>query len=800
MIRIRHAFFVAALMTGLPLCAQSQAAVRPLPLRQSALDGSAATAPLTLLEVSRLDRYIGAGVRDARWAPDGSAVYFRWPPQPKTTDDPENDPWWRVDGLGRGAEIVPDSLVWRIPSASVQWSRDAKLAAWEGRGQVVVWEAGRKAPDEVRVVAEGPQPARHVRVTASGRAVDFMLGEDLYRWQADAGTVRRLTKVMHRAADGRTEAGRWLADQQLDLFDIIRERRDKSVAAASRDVRRNPGAPQVIPVSEGIVEDVQASPDGRYFTVRVVTSDRRRPPTLFMDYVTASGYAESKESRAKVGEPRDVVRLGIVRADPRVGVDSVSVRWITLPEAGGKPVNIHGPWWSVEGDRAVIEVVTREDKDLWIARLDPATATTQVIERQHDDAWIAGPPIQSINTQAGLVEWLPGGRLVFASEKGGWSHLHLVEADGAVRPLTSGAWEVRTAQLSRDKSTWLLMASREHPADDHLYTMPAAGGPLVRLTTEQGHSEGALSPDGKRVAVTYSRTDRMPDLYLRDARPEGAAVRVTNSGSDAFWTHRWLTPQTVSFPHPDGGPLWASLYKPATPDPRKPAIIYVHGGGYRQFVNHGWSYYGFSHASHYGMINWLVQEGYTVLDFDYRGSSGYGRDYRTDIYRSMGAKDVDGAVAAARWLVSTQGVDPKRIGIYGVSYGGFMTLMSLFRYPGVFAAGISAAGVTDWAHYSDEWTSRILGRPVDAPDVYKATSPIYHAAGLKDALLIEHGLVDDNVEFQDAARLVQRLVELGKPFEVIYYPTEPHVIEGEASLIDFHKRLAAFFKRTLLDR
>jgi dipeptidyl aminopeptidase/acylaminoacyl peptidase len=292
----------------------------------------------------------------------------------------------------------------------------------------------------------------------------------------------------------------------------------------------------------------------------------------------------------------------------------------------------------------------------------------------------------------------------------------------------------------------------------------------------------------------------MPDLFLRDAEPSGTAVRVTSSGTDAFWSHRWLRPVTVSFPHPDGGPLWAGLYKPATPDPRKPAIIYVHGGGYRQFANRGWSYYGFSHASHYGMINWLVQEGYTVLDFDYRGSSGYGRDYRTDIYRSMGAKDVDGAVAAARWLVSTQGVDPARIGIYGVSYGGFMTLMSLFRYPGVFAAGISAAGVTDWAHYSDEWTSRILGRPADAPDVYKATSPIYHAAGLKDALLIEHGLVDDNVEFQDAARLVQRLVELGKPFDVIYYPTEPHVIEGEASLIDFHKRLAAFFAKHLLDK
>ncbi|MFP5353710.1 MAG: prolyl oligopeptidase family serine peptidase, partial [Gemmatimonadota bacterium] len=357
--------------------------------------------------------------------------------------------------------------------------------------------------------------------------------------------------------------------------------------------------------------------------------------------------------------------------------------------------------------------------------------------------------------------------------------------------------------LSRDRALWLIGASREHPSDDHLYTLPAAGGTLTRLTSEPGRHEGALSPDGRRLAVTHSRNDQLPDLWIRDVAggvAGGTGVRVTQSGSDNYWRHAWRRPETVTIPHPDGGVTWAGLYRPARPHPRHPAIIYVHGGGYRQFAHHGWSVYGFSHASHYGMINWLVQQGYTVLDFDYRGSAGYGRDYRTDIHRSMGVKDVDGAVAAARWLVRTQGVDSSRIGIYGVSYGGFMTLMSLFRYPGTFAAGISAAGVTDWAHYSDSWTSRILGRPADDSAAYAISSPINHAAGLRDPLLIEHGLIDDNVQFQDAARLVQRLLELGKDFETIYYPAEPHVIEGEASLVDFHKRLASFFRRHLLDK
>jgi len=198
-----------------------------------------------------------------------------------------------------------------------------------------------------------------------------------------------------------------------------------------------------------------------------------------------------------------------------------------------------------------------------------------------------------------------------------------------------------------------------------------------------------------------------------------------------------------------------------------------------------------------GFIQWLLQEGYTVLDFDYRGSSGFGRDYRTDIYRSMGIKDVDGAVSAAEYLVREHGVDPDRIGMYGVSYGGFFTLMSLFRYPGVFAAGVSNDGVTDWAHYSDSWTSRILNLPHEDPEAYRTSSPIYHAEGLEDPLLLVHGLIDDNVHFQDAARLVQRLIELEKDFDVMFYPVERHNFAYEEGRYDYYRRMAEFFRRHL---
>jgi len=254
----------------------------------------------------------------------------------------------------------------------------------------------------------------------------------------------------------------------------------------------------------------------------------------------------------------------------------------------------------------------------------------------------------------------------------------------------------------------------------------ADGGDLVRVTERAGGHSGRLSPDDERLAVVFGDNVQLPDLFVGTLR---VRARVTVSGNDAFFDHPLVAPEIVSFDHPDGGPLWAALFGPEEPAAEHPAVLHIHGGGYRQFAHRGWSVYGW--ALHLGLVNYLVQQGYTVLDFDYRGSAGYGRGYRTDIAGAMGMSDVDVDAAAARWLADEHGVDPGRIGIYGVSYGGFMTLMAQFRYPGVFAAGIARAPVTDWAHYNDPWTSRILGLPHENPEAYRRSSPIHHADGLR---------------------------------------------------------------------
>jgi dipeptidyl aminopeptidase/acylaminoacyl peptidase len=195
----------------------------------------------------------------------------------------------------------------------------------------------------------------------------------------------------------------------------------------------------------------------------------------------------------------------------------------------------------------------------------------------------------------------------------------------------------------------------------------------------------------------------------------------------------------------------------------------------------------------------LARRGYVVLDLDYRASSGYGRDFRTAIYRQMGEPELDDLADGVAWLVANRAVDAQRGGAYGGSYGGFLTMMALFKRPELFAAGAALRPVTDWAHYNQGYTSAILNTPEVDPEAYRRSSPIEFAAGLAKPLLICHGMVDDNVAFQDSVRLVQRLIELGKTdlFETAIYPFEPHAFKEPTSWVDEYKRILKLFETYL---
>ncbi len=777
--------------TSAPLHAQSRL---PTPIRQATLATPVANpVPVSLEDASHDDRWLGLAPRDVRWSPDGAYIYFRWNRRPLTSDLPQGDPWFRADATGSWAEQLSTTDAEMVPGDDIVWNRAGTTAAWSSGNSLYLFSLA-SMPSTRRVATFERAPQR-VRFAEKDLALHFMIGESLYRYRL---TTQSLDVIATRATVDvvrRTAAAERLAAQQRELSSHVRENDRRRAAGGVLD-REAPLHPQGIPVPTGSrLEEVQLAPDGRTLTFRVRTPPPNRPPTKYIDFADASGYSKVLDARSKVGEPRDVVRLGVLAINPATPPESLTVTWISLPEAGKEGTVPYGPWWSPDGSRAMVQFAGEHAKDLWTASVDIASGRTTLVTRDHDDGWLGGPPIQSNYVQPTFFRWLGDGSFVFASERSGFSHLHRVKPDGTIEALTSGAWEVRDAQLSRDGAHWLLQTGRDSATTDHLYWMNATGGALTRLTTAGGRNEGVLSPDGSRVAIIRSDATSLADLYVRTVAAAGSERRVTVSGTDEFMRRRLVAPQIVAIQHPDGKPVYGALYRPAKPNAERAALIHVHGGGYRQFAHLGWNVYGWS--GHVGFLNYLLEQGYVVLDFDYRGGAGFGRDYRADVAGAMGMKDVDGAVAAAKWLAHNAGVDSARIGMYGVSYGGFMTLMSQFRYPGIFAAGVSRAPVTDWAHYSDEWTSRILGDPQTDTAAYRRSSPIYYAEGLRDHLLIAHGIVDDNVHFQDTARLVQRLIELGKDFDVMYYPTEPHVVATEASRLDQSKRAAKYFDRYL---
>jgi dipeptidyl aminopeptidase/acylaminoacyl peptidase len=467
---------------------------------------------------------------------------------------------------------------------------------------------------------------------------------------------------------------------------------------------------------------------------------------------------------------------------------------------GGKRVTAVRSLWNDQGTRFVVEFQSLDHKDRWIVLVDPATGKHErKLHHIHDAAWFGGAGQAQGWLNPSWFEFLPDGEtLAITSEETGWAHLYLVGMDGTSRPLTSGNWEIRSITRSTDDAKWWITAGVEHPNELHLYELPLRGGTMTRIDgVGEGEIQPVPSPDGQSLAFRWGSPTTLTDLYVQPLRTGGSATRVTRSGTDAFFRTPWPESEFISFPDDKGKPVFARVYKPLVQHPNKPAVMEIHGAGYAQGVHKT-----FQNSSAHGgsqTAQYLTSRGVTYMVLDYRGSAGYGRDMRTDIYRSMGDRDVKSAIAAIPELQRRYGVNPENVGLFGCSYGGFFTLMALFQHPGVFKAGVAQCSVTDWAHYNQGYTSRILnGAPVDDSTAYRVSSPIYYANGLKDKLLLQHGLVDGNVQYQDAVRLVQRLMELGKDFEFVTYPIDAHGWQSRWARLDSQRRMMKLFDETLL--
>lgn len=788
-----------ALVAAAPLFAQST-----LPLRQSKLDSTAADLRYSVpLDSTSDGRWLGGGVTQPRWDVQGQWAYFQYALDSKpVVAGPTDDPWWRVSRDGKRVEPVEKKDAQLIP-ANVQYTRDAKRGFYFLRGELRYWKQGMTAP-RVLLARNGNIFARWSDDEKEIRFADNQQRE-LYSIDPESGTLRQLTQLFTPAAEQNNKLKEELKKEQAELFDFVKKRKADRDTALARQIRDSVGHPFVTPLKANErMTGLDVSTNGKYVTYMVFVPRADTTPTIYVDYVTESGFAEQRTSRPKVGDPQAQNRLAIVKADALSIPDSVKITWVDT--AGfGKPVTATQYQWNRQGTRLVAEFVSMDYKDRWIALIDPATGKrTKDLQHDHDDAWFGGSTTGGQGGNA-WFQWLPDGEtLAVTSETDGWAHLYLVAMDGTTRQLTKGDWEIRTVSLSRDGTKWWISSNMEHPNEVHLYTLPLNGGELARIDRlGEGEMFGqgfggqpyVMTPDEKVMAFRFSNARELTDLYVQTFGGS-SATRVTKSGTDAFYRIAWAASDFVKFNDGDGKPVYARVYRPKAQHTNRPAVFEIHGAGYAQAVHKAFA----GSSAHGGSLNaqYWTDRGATYVVLDYRGSAGYGRDMRAAIYRSMGDKDVKSAVDGVKYLAQNYNVDPKHVGLFGCSYGGFFTLMAMFKHPGTFEAGVAQCSVTDWAHYNHWYTSRILnGSPTQDSTAYRQSSPIYFASGLKDKLQIQHGLVDGNVEFQDAIRLTQRLIELGKDFELVTYPIEAHGWTNRWSKLDSQRRLAKLFNETL---
>jgi dipeptidyl aminopeptidase/acylaminoacyl peptidase len=448
--------------------------------------------------------------------------------------------------------------------------------------------------------------------------------------------------------------------------------------------------------------------------------------------------------------------------------------------------------WHDNSDKVAVMLEAWDNKDRWITTVDVDQKVFETQHRLHDKAWI--------NNRFNQFGWFDKvEKLYFLSEHSGYSQLYTKTIDGEITAVSQGKFVVDNVVLTQDNDYFYYKANKKHPGIFEIYRTPSAGSESESeaITELNGMTDYKLSPDESSLLLTHSKLVMPPELLTLDMTADiQKPVKITSTVSEDFLSINWTSPSIVAVESSHSQqPIYSRVYTPQVMDSEKHrAVIFNHGAGYLQNSHLGWSRYFREFMFH----SFLVSKGYVVMDMDYRASAGYGRDWRTAIYRQMGTPETQDLMDGVDWLVENANVDRKRIGTYGGSYGGFMTFMALFTQPDLFQAGAALRPVSDWAHYNDGYTSNILNRPDVDPIAYERSSPIYFADGLTKPLLINAPMIDANVFFVDVVRLVQILIEKEKEnFETAIYPVEPHGFVQPSSWLDEYRRIYKLFEDNL---
>jgi dipeptidyl aminopeptidase/acylaminoacyl peptidase len=786
-------------------------AVQPLPTNiQSKL--------LTLEQIMADPDWMGRQPTSAYWADDSEAVLYKQ----KQLGSPLSDLWTKsINEQGNGNKIELSALHLHAYEKRIL-SQNKQMAAWVFEGNVFVKNL---ANNQLKQLTKDNKQPYNLVFLNDGR-LSFQSGDAIYAIHPEDGLYEQL--VSWQFADEPTaldEPEDYIAEQQQQLIEVVALKRQQKELRFKREQQLAQQNNTLAPADFYFPEDnetveVSLSPNGKWLVlVEQEESSWRDDGDIMPNYINEDGRISTDNVRRRVADAKPVKHnIWLLNLDARSkqkilynslpGYNEDVLETVKRENAAAKgekyitnrlprDISLMQDWywsqgaiqWHSDGENVAIMLEAWDNKDRWLATIDTDNAILINQHRLHDNAWV--------NYKFNSFGWLNTSTdLYYLSEETGYSHLYLKPLNGQARAVTSGKFEVDSLTLTSDDQFMYFKGNKKHPGIYEIYRVALADNTLQEITHLNGMTDYQLSPDEQSLLLTHSSLVRPPELYWQSVAKQ-SAKQLTQTTSQAFLDINWLAPDIVPIKssHTEHS-IYSRVYTPRDMQAgqKYKAVVFNHGAGYLQNSHLGWSGYFREFMFH----NLLVQQGYVVLDMDYRASAGYGRDWRTAIYRQMGTPEIQDLEDGVDWLVENLDVDAKRVGTYGGSYGGFMTFMAMFNSPDLFQAGAALRPVSDWAHYNHGYTSNILNTPDVDPIAYERSSPIYFAEGLEKPLLINAPMIDSNVFFVDVVRLVQRLIELEKQdFETAIYPVESHGFVQPSSWLDEYRRIYKLFETNL---
>jgi dipeptidyl-peptidase-4 len=706
---------------------------------------------LTLREIFTRPLIYGTDPSSPRWSSDGNVLAFLW----NKDGEPRRDIFISAIDKPEPVKLTDSASVEPLPVEDDERPEDDVAYAEVMYGGISEFDWLTKNDE-------------------SEKEIVYICRGNLFRINISGGDPIRLTKCnlginrLQVSPDGRRIG--FMMNSNIWAYDTVTGSINQLTFFGKKDVS---------------VRNFSWSPDSKW--ISIIVTDTSMYETIKMpDYSPEKEVKINELRRNNAGKPREKARFGIVSAE---GGKFARITIPDLEKTNEKDKDIDTGvemWmsnfaWTPDSSKLLIIYTGDNITDYHLLSVEPGQESetvelyTEKLEPWTD--WSA--PIISPDSKY----------VYFCSYKSGWRRIYRVPVTGGeLQELTHGDFDVCSIQIPKKGSQLLYTANAPYPAEQQVFAMPLDGGDAVQISPK-GFTMSSVFPsdDGKSLAFISSAVMIPAELFVQREGKE--PIKVTSSPLSSF--AKIKKPKVERFTYineSDGAKIYARMILPHNFDPSKkyPVVLTC--------IYAGQSKEGFGR---YQMLDtYMANEmGYILVGVDLRASMGYGKDFFYGYHKKLGIIDADECASCANYLKTLPYVDGERVGIWGGSYGGFLTLMIMCNHPGVFHTGISWKPVTDWRNYWDGYIAPRLTRPEDDPEIYKATSPVFHANKLEGNLLLVHGMLDDNVLFQDAVWMIQKLIEAGKYFDLAIYPRDDHGLTlRHESLPDCMERFAAYFE------